>query len=345
MKKRDARTGPPTAQEAIRRQAVSLHDQGLSYVKIAQQLEIHRHTVSSWVRRYPKEGMASLKSQKRGRPWGCNMQRLPREQRKIRRGLIDKDPQQMKRPFALWTREAIAIRIEKKTGKQLDLPQIGRYLKRGGFTPQRPVKQAYQPCDKKVSQWLEKDYPDLHKRAIMEGAQIHWADETGIKRHDHRGRGYALKGSRPVRKHNPSYEKVNMLSAVTNQGKLRFSCYEGSFTYPVFHRFLKGLIAEAKGQKIYVVLDNLRVHPAQAMKRWARRYNELIELHYLPSYSPDLNPDDYLNCDLKPELSKRPERSEKGRWRTSVENTLEEFTKQPERIKSYFQAKPIKYAA
>jgi len=110
-------------------------------------------------------------------------------------------------------------------------------------------------------------YSAIKNTVDLDGAQIHWADEVGIKSYDHRGRGFAPKEKTPVRMHNPSYAKVNMISSVTNRGKLRFMCYRGSFTYQVFHKFLRGLIKDAKGRKVYVIVDNLRVHHAKKIKR------------------------------------------------------------------------------
>ena len=227
----------------------------------------------------------------------------------------------------------------------LDLRQVGRYLKRWGFTPQRPLKRAYQRCDTKVQTWLTQEYPAIKKLAAEEAAEIHWTDEVGIKSHDHRGRGFSPKGVTPVRMHNPSYEKVNMISSVTNQGKLRFMCYDGSFNYQMLHKFLNKLVTESGGRKIHVIVDNLRVHHAKVIKRWLRMYSQYIEVHYLPSYSPDLNPDEYLNCDLKTELAKRPERRTKGQWRKTVDSTMEMLSEKPERVASYFQAESISYAA
>lgn len=345
MKKRDARKLSAKAKEEIRRQAIKQHREGRNNSEIAVALEVHRSTVSGWTNRYKREGMRELKSRKVGRKPGSSMQLDTAEQKKLRKEIADKNPEQLKMPFALWTREAVGRLIEERTGKQLDLRQVGRYLKRWGFTPQRPVKQACQRDEKKVRQWLDQDYPAIKAKAKAEGAQIQWLDESGIKSHDHRGRGYAPKGKTPVRKHNPCGEKINKISSVTNQGKLRFMCYEGSFNYRVYHRFLRQLIKDADGQKIHVIADNLRVHHSKVIKRWVRRYTHLIELHYLPSYCPDLNPDEYLNCDLKTELAKRPERRKKGMWARTVEVTLNELAKQPERIRSYFKAKPIQYAA
>lgn len=324
---------------------MKLHGQGENIASIAKILEVHRNTVSDWIKRYDIGGMKALAKKRRGPKLGTTLQLDASAQSVIRKFLIEKRPEQMKLPFALWTREAVGLLIKDLTGKELDLRQVGRYLKRWGFTPQRPLKRAYQRSEPKVRQWLRKDYPAIKQRVQAEGGEIHWTDEAGLKSHDHRGRGFAPKGKTPVRLHNPSYEKVNMISSVTNRGKLRFLCYEGSFTYRVFHRFLKALISEAAGRKMHVIVDNLRVHHAKAIRRWVRRYGKLIELHYLPSYSPDLNPDEYLNCDVKTELAKRPERRVKGKWAQNVAGTLEQIAAQPARVAKYFEAKPIQYAA
>lgn len=345
MKSRDARRLTPEAQYEIRRQAVKSYKEGNPYTVIAEMLEVDRNTVSKWISKYIEGGMRSLKPQQRGPKVGTTMQLSAEEQKTVSRLIVDKLPDQLKLNFALWSREAVGLLITEKAGKVLDLRQVGRYLKRWGFTPQRPVKRAYQRDDKKVTKWLEEEYPMIKKAAEAGGAEIHWADEVGIKSHDHRGRGFAPKGKTPVRMHNPSYEKVNMISSVTNQGKLRFMCYGGSFTYQVYHKFLQGLVKDAKGRKVYVIVDNLRVHHAKKIKRWLRIYNHLIEVHYLPSYSPDLNPDEYLNCDLKTELAKRPERRIKGKWAKTVTDTMEMLSNKPERVASYFKAQPIQYDA
>jgi transposase len=345
MVRRDARQLTPSAQQEVRRQAVALHQAGLKKGQIALQLEVHRNTVGKWLARHENEGMKALEARKRGPKAGNSSLLSATEQSEIRKAITDKCPEQLKLPFALWTREAVGRLIEERTGKRLDPRQVGRFLKLWGFTPQRPVKQAYQRNDEAVKKWLEEVYPAIKAVALQEDAEIQWLDESGIKSHDHRGRGYAPKGKTPVRKHNPCGEKINKISSITNQGKLRFMCYEGSFNYRTYHKFLSRLIKDADGRKIHVIADNLRVHHSKVIKRWARRYRHLIELHHLPSYCPDLNPDEYLNCDLKTELAKRPERRDKGKWAKTVEETLQQLATQPERIRKYFKAGPIQYAA
>jgi len=344
---RDARKLKPVAQRELRRQAIEMLWEGVSRNEIAKRLSVHPSTVTKWKNAYKGGGMESLEVKKRGPKVGVHKTLTPKEQKLIKKLIVDKRPEQIKMEFALWTREAVQQLIYDKTGHRLHLSQVGRYLKEWGFTVQRPAKSAYQRDDEKVKEWLEETYPQIQAQAKKEGAEIHWADEVGVKSHQHRGAGYAPKGQTPIRKHNPAWEKVNMISSVTNQGKLRFMCYDGKFTYQVFHQFLKGLLKEAKGRKLHIIVDNLRVHHAKVIKRWCRLMERkgLLQMHYLPSYTPDLNPDEYLNCDLKTQLSKKPERREKGQWRETVEQTMQELQNSPERIKNYFQAKPIQYAA
>ena len=150
-------------------------------VSIAEALEVHRSTVSGWVNRYKRSGFSELKAKRMGRTPGSGMQLSVSEQinAKIKNKIEERNPEQLKMPFALWTREAVHELIKKLTGKLLDLRQVGRYLKRWGFTPQRPIKQAYQRDEKKVQQWLEKDYPSIKTRAKAEGAEIQWFGRIG----------------------------------------------------------------------------------------------------------------------------------------------------------------------
>lgn len=343
--KRDARKLTPEAQYEIRRQAVKMSQRSISNRKIAKHLEVDETTIGQWLKIHREGGLRALKLKKRGPKINKHLKLSIKQQAAIRRKITDKRPEQYKMPFALWSREAVTELIKADTGLELDRRLVGSYLRRWGFTPQRPTKQAYQRNDAKVKEWLEEEYPEIEKQAKEQGAEIHWADEAGVKSHDHRGLGYAPKGKTPVRKHNPSYEKVNIITSVTNQGKLRWMCYTESFSYQVFHQFLRGLINESRGRKLIVIVDNLRVHHSKVIKRWLRRYSDLIELKYLPSYCPDLNPDEYLNCDLKTELSKRPEKRKKGNWQPTVESCLINLADEPKRVKSYFEAKPIQYAS
>lgn len=294
MEKRDARSLTPKTQEEIRRQAIRLLKK-LKPSQVADQLEVSRNAVYEWIKAHKAGGMKALKAKRQGRPKGTGLTLSVEQQAKVRMIICDATPDQLKMPFALWTREAIQSLISDLFKIKMERRQVGRYLKRWGFTPQRPVKRAYERNDKAVRQWMDEDYPAIAKKAAAEDAEVHWGDETGIKSNDHRGRGYAPKGHTPVLRHKGKAENVNMISTVTNLGKLRFMIYDGGFNAQVFIKFLTRLI-KSSPKKIHLIVDNLRVHHAKLVKEWVAQHAEEIELHYLPSYSPDLNPDEYLNC-------------------------------------------------
>jgi transposase len=266
------------------------------------------------------------------------------DRKTIQKLIVDRHPDQLKLDFALWTREAVRLLIADKIGLVMPIRTVGEYLKRWGFTPQRPVRRAYERCDASVRRWLDVEYPSIVEKARQEGAEIHWGDETGLRSDDVNGRGYAPIGKTPIRRAKGTPEKINMISSVTNQGKVRFMFYPGSMNVLVFLNFLKRLIRDANGRKIYLIVDNLRVHHAHKVRDWVEANECLIALYYLPSYSPDLNPDEYLNNDLKNGVSQRADKRTKGRLAQSALSQMRSIQKQPMRVRKYFLAKPIQYA-
>lgn len=138
MSNRDSRTISPEAQYEIRRHAIKLHQAGEKRTAIAKALEVHRNTVGKWIDRFEAGGMKALAIGKRGPKEGTMMQLSPSDQEAIRKQLIEKEPEQLKLPFALWTREAVGLLIKDKTSQDLDLRQVGRYLKRWGFYSAAP---------------------------------------------------------------------------------------------------------------------------------------------------------------------------------------------------------------
>lgn len=327
-----------------RKQAVLLYQDGHSMSEVGKIVGVHRNVVGEWMALWRKGGEAGLKPKRRGNPSGKGRKLSPPQEKEVVRLITDRAPDQLKLPFALWTREAVVQLVSERYGIDLALRTVGDYLKRWGMTPQRPVKRAYERSEPAVKRWLEEEYPGIERRAKEQGAEIHWSDETGVKSTDIRGRGFAPKGKTPVVRHKGKAEKVNMISSITNQGKLRFMFYEGRFTQIVFLRFLKRLIKNAK-RPLVVIVDNLPVHHGKKVASWLEKNSDRIQLEFLPSYSPDLNPDEYLNCDLKQEIAKRPERRQKGKFRSTATKVMRSLQNQPARVVSYFKADTIKYAA
>jgi len=344
MSLRDARTIGPEALEDRRKQAVKLHQDGFSRVKIAEIVEVHRNTVGEWIKAWRDGGEAALKAEAPGRPVGTGRRLSGFQAAAIKRIITDKTPDQLKFPFALWTRDAVRLLIKDSYGINMPIRTVGEYLKRWGFTPQKPIRRFYERCDTKTKRWLDEEYPALQKRAKADGAEIYWGDETGFRSDDVTGRGYSPKGKTPVRRAKARPEKINMISAVTNRGTARYMFYKGRMHADRFIDFLKRLIKDAK-RKVYLILDNLRVHHAKKVKAWVAERAEQIELAYLPAYSPDLNPDEYLNNDLKGIVSKRPDKRRLGSLEDSARFAMRSLQRQPARIASYFHAPPVKYAS
>ncbi|MFW6255441.1 MAG: IS630 family transposase [Candidatus Sumerlaeota bacterium] len=344
MNIKNARSVSPEILEERRQQAVRLHQQGLNYTKIAEIVGAHRNTVGQWIAAWKSRGRKALKVGKRGRPKGSGRHLSPREERSIQSKIVDRHPEQLKLDFALWSRDAVRLLIKQECGIDMPIRTVGEYLKRWGFTPQKPVRRAYERCEASVQRWLDEIYPSIAQKARQDGAEIQWGDETGLRSDDVNGRGYAPQGKTPVRRAKGTPEKINMISSVTNQGKVRFMFYKGALNASVFITFLKRIVRGARGRKVFLIIDNLRVHHAKVVSKWVAEHSEEIALFYLPSYSPDLNPDEYLNNDLKNGVSKRAEGRKKGRLHSVALSQMRSIQKQPARVKKYFEAKPIQYA-
>ena len=217
MEKRDCRKVSLEVVAEKRRHAIALSERGLSRSAIGEIVGVHTHTVGRWLKCYAEKGAAFYKLSPRGRRLG-ECRRLSVEQEsQIRKLLIDKVPEQLKLDFALWTRQAVAELIELRCGFKMPIRSVGEYLKRWGFTPQKPLKRAYEQKPEAVRQWLETDYPIIRDQARHEGGEIYWGDETGLRTDCQHGRGYAPKGQTPVINLNARRESINMISAITRE--------------------------------------------------------------------------------------------------------------------------------
>ena len=314
--------------------------------EIAEIVDVHLVTAQSWDRKYKSSGPKALKSKQRGRKSGEHRRLSKTQETEIQKLICDTTPDQLKLPFALWTRQAIVKLIGDRYNIKIPVRTMGHYLKRWGYTPQKPLKRAYEQRPSDIKRWLTEKYPEIVVQAKREGAEIHWGDETGLRSDDQRGRGYSPKGKTPVRRLSAKRISINLISTVTNQGKVRFMVYGGMFTAQTLIKFLKRLIKDAR-RMVYLILDNLRVHHAKFVKEWleGKEIRKVLKVFYLPSYSPELNPDEYLNCDLKAGVAARvPSRSQEDLASAAVSH-LRMLQKNPARVAKYFEHRSIKYAA
>lgn len=328
----------------IRKRAIVLQKNGETQVSIAVLFGVRIATVSDWVRLYRLRGISGLKDSKRGVKSEAKKIISKQQEKQIQNMIIDTMPDQLKLPYALWTRKAVKELVLREFGIELAINTMGDYLRKWGYTPQKPKKRAYEQNSKSVQKWLIEEYPAIVKKAKDEDAEIHWGDETGARNSNQHGRSYAPKGKTPVKKSMAKRFSVNMISTVTNKGKVEFMIYSGSMNADRLIEFMKQLV-KGKKRKTFLILDNLRVHHSKVVKEWEEQNIECIELFYLPSYSPEKNPDEYLNCDLKYGLSDNPSPRNEKQLKDNVKNHMLMLQANHERVKKYFNHEDIKYAA
>jgi len=344
MEKIDARKLSTDAQQQLRYQVIRLRKQGRKHSEISAITGVSRCTCSTLWTRYQNTGKKALRIKQRGRPLGSCRTLSPEQEKILQKNMRDKCPDQLKLPFALWTRFAVQQLIKQLWAIDMPIRTVGDYLKRWGFTPQKPLRKAYKQNPEAVKAWLSRAYPGIQKRSKKEDAVIHWGDETGLCNDSYHGRSYAPRGETPAIKLHPRCERVNLISSVTNQGQVRFMVYKNKMNSQTLIRFMRRLIKDSD-KKIFLILDNLKVHHSYVVRDWLKEHEDEIEIFFLPSYSPELNPDEYLNCDLKAGVhSGVPARSKKQLKRKAISH-LRKLQKLPGRVMKYFKHPKIAYAA
>lgn len=291
--------------------------------------------------KYKNEGKRSLLSKKRGVKGGKKIK--GQQAGEVRKLIKDKMPDQLKLPFGLWTREAVQQLIERQYGIALSVKQVGRYLKSWGYTPQKPIRKAFEQKPEQVKQWLDKEYPGIKKRAAKERATIYFGDETGMRSDHQAGRSYAPKGKTPVVKSTGQRFSLNMISAISNKGHLQFMLID-KFNGEVFIEFLKRMIRYSK-QKIFFVTDGHPAHKTKKLKEWLEENKNRIEVFFIPPYSPELNAQEYLNQDVKTNVIGKKRPINKAEMRTNVENFMNERKNNKRQVQKYFHAEHVRYAA
>lgn len=347
MKKRkDARKNSPSAQAAIRVQVVEFlkkkrTNKSHTQAKAAELFGLSIPGVSKIWRQYKSGGLKGIAEKKRGVREGKKIK--GKQSAELRRLIRDKFPDQLKLPYVLWTREAVQQLILQKYGISLSRWQVGRYLKIWGYTPQKPIIKAFEQNPEKVKQWLEKEYPAIKMRAQKEKAVIYFGDETGMRSDHQAGRSYAPKGQTPVIKKTGKRFSLNMISAISNRGYLQFMIIDGKFNSEVFKEFLKRMIKHSS-QKIFFITDGHPAHKAKKLNGWLTKNKDRIEIFFLPPYSPELNPQEYVNQDVKTNIIGKKRPINKAQMKKNVSGFMRKRKNDSEQLKKYFHESHVRYA-
>jgi transposase len=343
MEKVDTRKLKQEVQQALRDQVIRLRKQGKMNKDVAEFLGISRQHASTIWQKYVRGGKKDVLLGTRGRRHG-EMRTLSEEQeREAQKLIVDKTPDQLKFPFALWTREAVRQLIGRRYGIEMPVRTVGEYLKRWGFTPQKPVKRAKEQNPEAVERWLKTEYPKVAAMAKKEKAEIYWGDETGVQNEANRIRGYGPKGKTPLLRVTAKKARISMVSAITNEGKVRFMVYREAMTQAKLITFM-GRLTRDTGRKVYLILDNLKAHHGKKVAEWLEKHKKEIAVFYLPSYSPEMNPDEYLNSDLKTRVHSGVLADTEPELKHKTQSFMRMLVKRPHRVRNYFKHPMATYA-
>jgi len=343
MTKRDARFLSPEAQAEIRLRVINAVRAGMKQAQAARTFGVSRWSVVQWTKLHRSNGAQALAPKRRGRRAGEAGKLSIKQAQRIRALVVGKMPEQLKLPFYLWTRAAVQLLIKREYGVRLSLTAVGGYLKRWGLTIQRPVKRAYERNEEAIARWLAEVYPPIASRAKREKALIYWADETGLRSDDVRGRSFAPVGQPAVVQVPGKRFGCNVISALTNKGEMSFMVFEGRFQAERFMSFCERLIKQSR-RKVFLIVDGHPAHRAKLVKRWLEDNAERIELFFLPGYAPDLNPDELLNGDIKRAVGQvRPR--DRDALKAATRKWLHRRQKQPAILANFFNEPHVSYAA
>jgi transposase len=342
MKIKDTRSLPAIAQEDLRKKAVKAVKEGKRPGEVAAILGVTPQNVRKWVNQYDQGGAKALKAKRKGRPKGGKLH--PWQQAQIAKMVTNQTPEQLQLPYYLWTREAVGQLIEQRFEIKLSVWTIGRYLSKWGFTPQKPVRRAYEKNPKAVQNWLKKDYPLIQKQAKKEKALIYWGDEMGLRSDDAVGRSYGRIGKTPIIGGTGQRFGCNVISAINNGGQLHFMVFKSRFNNEVFVGFIQRLLRQIK-RKLFLIVDGHPVHHAIEVKNWTAKHLDQIHLYFLPGYSPELNPDEMLNNDVKSNAVGRKRAKNQQELVANTRSYLRSRQHQPRIVRRYFQEEHVRYAA
>lgn len=338
---------PRAKREVFRRQAFAAFKAGKKAYSVAKDLNLNESCVDNWYARFRREGDSALKEHRRGPAPETKASLSAEEVQALLKAVTGTTPDQLMFDFALWSSRAVVAFVAKKFGKRICRRTARRYLQRLGFTYQCPIRRAREQNAAAVDTWLKQTYPRIKAEAARISAKILWADEATVQVGGIKPRGYAKRGQPPILRTTGNRSvRCNTISAIGNRGDLMFMTFDGSMNVDIFKQFILRTIKEVGGP-VTMIVDNLKVHHANCLADWLkeRKEKDSFSLEYLPSYSPELNPDEYLNRDVKAGLAERALPANSKAVCAAVVEHLEGRKRTPEKVRNLFKKPEVRYAA
>jgi transposase len=335
----DGRTLSHDTSETIRELAVQRVKEGEAPSDVIKSYGLCRTTIYKWLKAERRGGAAALKARKHP---GRKPALAPRQKLQVRRWINGKDPRQYGFDFGLWTRQIVAALIAQKFGVRLGVTAVGRLLAELDITPQKPLRRAYERDPVAIERWKASEFPRLRARAKRDGAKIFFLDEAGVRSDQVLGRTWGLRGQTPEVATSGRRQSVSAISAVNARGEFWYEIYTERLNAVRFVELLKHFM---RGRRIpvFLVLDGHPAHIAKVVAEYVQRLVGRLELHFLPGYAPELNPDEFVWNHLKRQgVSKTPLRRDES-LRNRVQSDLERIQSRPPLVRSFFHAPSVAY--
>jgi transposase len=341
MKSTDARKLKRDQLTDLRRRGVSAVQEGETPSMVAKVLGVGVSTVFGWLAKYRAGGWDALQAHRRGG-------RRPKLDASKVKWLYDtittKDPRQLQFPFALWTSRMVGELIERNFGIRLGKSSVCRLLNQLGLSPQKPLWRAFQKDPVRVQKWLSEEYPTIKAEAKKRGAVIYFGDEAGVRSDHHTGTTWAVRGKTPVVQTTGARFGLNLISAVSAQGEMRFMTVKGTVTAPVFVEFLRRLLHNAD-KPVFLIVDGHPIHHSRVVSRFVASTDGMLHLFFLPGYSPELNPGEQVWNDLKNNGVGRKVITGPDKLKSEVLSHMRSLQKRPSRVRTFFMLPDTLYAA
>ncbi|MFJ9847718.1 IS630 family transposase [Kitasatospora sp. NPDC101155] len=338
----DARHLSPSAQEALRLRAVAALVEGRDREDVAAMFKVSLKAVDGWWAKWLGGGRDALVARPRGRQVGEHQALSEAEQAAVRQAVLDHQPCDLGLRGQLWTRGQIGALIAKLYRVRLTEPGAGKYLRRWGLSFQRPDKRAVEQDPEAVRGWLEETWPAIRAKAKAEGAEVLFADQVGIRSDQVTGRTWGAKGRTPIVRRTGNRFSVNAMSAISAKGRMHFMVFTGTFDAKVMCRFLDRLTGHLD-RKVHLVVDRHSAHRSRAVRAWLADHADQVELHFLPSYSPELNPDELVNADLKRSLPMSSRARNQAELAAEARRFFRRRQRQPHIVRGYFHGPQVRY--
>lgn len=335
----DGRTLPHDTSEMIRRWAVRRVKAGESPSTVMKSYGLCRTTIYRWLRAVKRGGEKALRARRHPGP---STKLSAAQKLKVRHWINGKDPRQYGFDFGLWTRQIVAALIARRFGLTLGLTAVGRLLAELDITPQKPLRRAYERDPAAIKRWTRQTFPQLRVRAKRRGAKIFFLDEAGVRSDQVLGRTWGLRGRTPEVPTSGKRQSVNAISAVNARGEFWFEIYTERLNATRFIELLAHFMRRRKAP-VLLILDGHPAHTAKSVARYVQSLKGRLELHFLPGYAPELNPDEFVWNHLKRQgVSKKPLLKDES-LRQRVRTDLLDIQSRPQLVRSFFKAPSVAY--